>query len=107
MVNESTNTNEDLKQIIGILEQPEVLESLSQLLKKLPELEKGIDSVTNIADFGKAVFEDKEVMNKYDTLASTYNINMETVNAIISLVEKLPKLVELLDKIQALLEYLP
>lgn len=105
MVNKSTNTNKDLKQIIDILEQPEVLESLSQLLKKLPELEKGVDSVTTIADFGKAVFEDKEAMNKYDTLASTYNINMETVNAIISLVEKLPKLVELLDKMENVIDF--
>lgn len=101
----SVKTNEDLLQIIGELEKPEVQESLTSLLRKLPELEKGLDSVGNIFDFGKAVFEDKETMNKYEQLASTYNIDLETVNAMIALVEKLPKLVALIDKLENMIDF--
>lgn len=105
MVKYSTNRNEDLFQIISELEKREVQESLTSLLRKLPELEESIDSVSNIFEFGKAVFDDKETLHKYDQLVSTYNLNLDTVTAIVALIEKLPKLVERVEQLENIIDF--
>lgn len=105
MVNKSTQSNEGLLRILEELENPEVQKTLSNLLQKLPEFEKGMDSVSSFVGFGKAVLDDQEALSKYDTLASTYSIHAETIHAMVALVEKLPKLVELMEKMESLMSF--
>lgn len=99
------STSGDLQQLITELGKPEVQDSLTSLLSKLPEIEKSLHSVSNIVDFGQSVVEDKTVVNKYDQLASTYNINIETVTAIVALFEKLPKLVQLIEQLENIIDF--
>lgn len=105
MVNYSTTMNEDLFQIIGELEKPEVQESLTSLLRRLPEFEKSINAVSNIAEFGKAVLQDNEALNKYDQLVSSYNVNKDTVNAVLMLIEKLPKLLKTIELLENITDF--
>lgn len=105
MVNYSTTMNEDLFQIIGELEKPEVQESLTSLLRRLPEFEKSINAVSNIAEFGKAVLKDNEAMNKYDQLVSSYNVNKDTVNAVLMLIEKLHKLLKTIELLENITDF--
>lgn len=105
MKNENAQEGGDLLQLMTELERPEVQQSLASLLNKLPEFEKSIDSIGNAVQFGKAVFEDQTSIEKYDQLLSTYNLNMETITAIVTLLEKLPKLVKLMEQLEDILEF--
>lgn len=105
MVTKHSYEEKDIQQIITELGKPEVHASLLSLVKKLPEFEKNLTSIDNAVQFGKAVFEDKAAIEKYDKLVSTYNINFETISSIIVLLEKLPKLVALLEQFESLIDF--
>ena len=105
MSNGSTHEGGDLLQLITELEKPEIQQSLTSLLTKLPELEKSMDSIGNVVHFGKAVFEDQTSLNKYDQLLSTFQLNMETITAMVALLEKLPKLVKLIEQLEDIAEF--
>ncbi|MGE7767529.1 hypothetical protein [Peribacillus sp. NPDC096540] len=100
-----TNTNKDMIQLINELEKPEVQESLTALLGKLPDIQKTLESAENIMDFGKSVVQDKESINKYEQTLSTLNINGETVVALITLIEKVPKLVSMIEQVENIMDF--
>ncbi|MCG3086425.1 hypothetical protein [Sporosarcina cyprini] len=105
MKNENAQEGGDLLQLMTELERPEVQQSLTSLLNKLPEFEKSIDSIGNAVQFGKAVFEDQTAIQKYDQLLSTYNLNIETITAMVALLEKLPKLLKLIEQLEEIMEF--
>lgn len=105
MVSVKTQESGDLLQFMMELEKPEVQKSLSLLMNKLPEIEKSIDSIGNIVQFGKSIIEDRAALDKYDQLASTYNLNMETITSLVVLLEKLPKLVKMIEQIENIVDF--
>lgn len=105
MENPTTQSNGDLLQLIAELEKPEVQESLTNLLGKLPEFEKNIASLGNVVDFGKAMLQDETSLSKYDELVSTYNLSLETVQSLVALLEKLPNLVKMIDQLERIIEF--
>ena len=100
------NSSGDLFQVIAELERPEIQESLTELIGKLPDIQRALDSAENIVAFGKSVLEDRESLGAYEQAASTYNINGETIAALIALAEKLPKLVQLIDQLENIMDFI-
>lgn len=105
MVSGMHHESGDLLRLISELERPEVQDSLSSLLNKLPEFEKSITSIENVVRFGQSVLEDHTSLNKYDQLLSTYNISIESVTSLITLIEKLPKLVNMIEQLENIMEF--
>jgi len=105
MTMNSNRTSDDLLQLLTELEKPEIQESLKSLLHYLPNIQKSVEVVENVLDFGKSVFQDEQALNKYEHLASTYNMNLETIEAGIVLIEKLPKLVKMLEQVENLIDF--
>ena len=105
MVTATNYEGGDMLQLIAELERPEVQASLLSLLNRLPEMEKNISSIGDALQVGKAVFEDKSSIDKYDQLFSTYNINMETITSLVSLLEKLPKLLATIEQLENLIDF--
>ncbi len=95
----------DLMQLISELERPEIQQSLTSLLTKLPEIEKSIDSIGNAVQFGKAVLQDESTTRKYDELFSSYNLSLETVASLVTLLEKLPKLVQMIEQLENIIDF--
>lgn len=79
------------------LKQPETQEAIVNLLANLPIYQKNLDQLGELLAFGTAVLQDQASIAKYDKLLRSYNIDIETVHALISLLEKLPRLNELIE----------
>ncbi len=87
------------------LQQPETQEAIVKLLVNLPAYQKNLETLGEWIDFGKAVLQDKHALNKYDELIRSYNLDLETVEALISLLEKLPRLNELVKTLDNFLQF--
>ncbi|WP_339162323.1 hypothetical protein [Siminovitchia sp. FSL W7-1587] len=87
------------------LQQPETQKAIVNLLVNLPTYQKNMETLGEWIDFGKAVLQDKQSLNQYDELIRSYNLDLETVEALISLLEKLPRLNELIEKLDNFLEF--
>lgn len=87
------------------LEQPETQEAIVKLLINLPTYQKNLEVLDDWVSFGKAVLEDRESLQKYDDLIRSYNLDLETVEAVIHLLEKAPQLNELVDTLYNFLEF--
>lgn len=97
--------SQSLSNLLNQLENPEIQESLSSILKKLPEYEKGIESLNNMLTFGKDLFNDQQIGQKYDELLASYNVDFKTIHAIIGLLENLPKLNTIFDQILKIMDF--
>lgn len=108
MVSAANYKSEDSgwQQLLKEMERPEVQQSLASLLNKLPEIEKSVDAIADIGQFGQAVLHDQTAMNKFDQLLSTYQLDTETISALISLLEKLPKLVIIIEQLENIFDFL-
>ncbi|WP_332645462.1 hypothetical protein [Lysinibacillus sp. 54212] len=87
------------------LKQPEVQATLVSLLQQLPAYEKNLQAIDNVVSFGQAVLQDEQAIQKYDELVRSYNLNLETVEALVGLLEKLPKLLQIIDKLEDVLDF--
>ncbi|MFP3845829.1 helical membrane plugin domain-containing protein [Priestia filamentosa] len=87
------------------LQQPDIQSALISLLQNLPTYEKNLEAIGNIADFGKSIIQDKQAIQKYDELVRSYNINLETIEALVGLLEKLPRLYKLIEQLESLIDF--
>lgn len=87
------------------LQQPDIQSALISLLHNLPTYEKNLEAIGNIADFGKSIIQDKQAIQKYDELVRSYNINLETIEALVGLLEKLPRLYKLIEQLESLIDF--
>lgn len=87
------------------LKQPDVQAALVSILQNLPAYEKNLQAIGNLADFGQAVLQDKQALQKYDELIRSYNLNLETLEAMVGLLEKLPKLLQMVNQLEELLDF--
>lgn len=71
------NQSQSLSSLLNQLQNPEIQESLSSILKKLPEFEKGIESFNNVLTFGKDLFNDQQIGQKYDEQLASYNLDFK------------------------------
>ncbi|RPJ94103.1 hypothetical protein CW357_17125 [Rummeliibacillus sp. TYF005] len=99
------NQSQSLSNLLNQLQNPEIQESLSSILKKLPEYEKGIESINNMVTFSKDLFNDQQIGQKYDELLTSYNLDFKTIHAIIGLLENLPKLNTILDQFIKIMDF--
>lgn len=76
------------------LEQPEVQESLTYLIRKLPEIQQSVESIDNLVTFGQSVLQDKQTIGSFESRLSTYPIDAEAIEAGIQLIGKLPMLLQ-------------
>ncbi|WP_431029733.1 hypothetical protein [Lysinibacillus sp. LZ02] len=82
------------------LEQPEVQEAITSFLQNLPIYQQQLEFLGQLTNFGQAVFSDKQGLQQYDQMLQTYNLNMETIEALIGLLEKLPRLNQMLEQLE-------
>ncbi|MGE7092961.1 hypothetical protein ACQKII_16210 [Lysinibacillus sp. NPDC048646] len=87
------------------LKQPDVQAALVSLLQKLPTYEENLQAIGNVVSFGQAVLQDQQAIQKYDDLVRSYNLNLETVEALVGLLEKLPKLLQMINQLEDLLDF--
>lgn len=87
------------------LEQPEIQEAIVSFLQNLPTYEKQIQQIGQLANFSQAILSDKEALQTYDQIIRTYNINLETIEAIIQLLEKLPRLIQTLEQLENMIDF--
>lgn len=87
------------------LKQPDVQAALVSLLQQLPTYEKNLQAIGNVVSFGQAVLQDEQAIQKYDELVRSYNLNLETVEALVGLLEKLPKLLQMINQLEDILDF--
>lgn len=87
------------------LNQPETQKALVQLLANLPTYQKNLQQLDELIAFGTAVLQDEQAIEKYDNLIQSYNLNIETVQALINLLEKLPRLNELIETLDNVISF--
>lgn len=88
------------------LEQPEIQEAIASFLQKLPTYEKQLQQIEQLASFGQAVLNDKDTFNQYDNILRSYNLNTETIEALLSLLEKLPRLNKMLEQLENIIDFI-
>jgi len=87
------------------LKQPDVQAALVSLLVQLPTYEKNLQAIGNVVSFGQAVLQDQQAIQKYDELVRSYNLNFETVEALVGLLEKMPKLLQMINQLENVLDF--
>lgn len=92
--------------ILQELKQPETEQAIFALLANLPKYQHSLETICNFIDFAQSILEDKQTINKYEELFRSYNIDIQTVEALIGLLEKLPRLVELIEQFDNLLSFI-
>ncbi|CAM3740104.1 hypothetical protein [Mesobacillus zeae] len=102
---ETQSANAVPQGLISELENPDVMQSLVELLRMLPDFQKKMQSVEDVLLFGKAVLQDNQMIEKYEETASTFNINAETVMSLITLLEKLPKIVKMVEQLENITDF--
>lgn len=88
------------------LEQPEIQEAIVSFLQNLPTYEKQLQQIGQLANFGQAILSDKEALAAYDQMMRTYNVNLETIEAIIKLLEKLPRLHQTIEQVENIIDFI-
>lgn len=84
------------------LEQPDVQQSLTYLIRKLPEIQQSVESLENVITFGQAVLQDKQTIDSIENRINTYPIDVEAIEAGIQLIGKLPMLLQHVQLIEQL-----
>lgn len=79
---------------IAELNEPEVKESLTYLIHKLPEIQQSVESMEKFATFGQSFLQDKQTIDSFENRLSTYPIDAEAIEAGILLIGKLPLLLQ-------------
>jgi len=99
--------------LLDALAEPEVQESLTVLIQKLPQIKEMVLSAEKAAVLVSSIAQDqsslKQLGEKWDQLTQTHQINEETWKALIALLDKLPTLlamVETLEKVQIFVQSL-
>lgn len=103
-----TNSNEQIESadsVSAALADPEVRQSITNLLHRLPELEKGIGSLENVVDFGHSLLEDKPFIDEMENKLAIHQLDMETLSSLLVLLEKLPSLIASINKIEESLAF--
>ncbi|MBT2571501.1 hypothetical protein [Planococcus sp. ISL-110] len=103
-----TNSNEQVESVDSLssaLADPEVKQSITNLLNRLPELEKGIGSLENVVDFGQSLLDDKPFIDDMENKLAIHQLDMETLSSLLILLEKLPILIASINKIEESLAF--
>jgi len=82
------------------LDKPEVQESLAQLIKKLPDIQRSLNSVEGMLKFGQSVTEDSDIIEQFEEQLTYSSINQTNIEALIKLLGKLPMLLEWIEKLE-------
>jgi uncharacterized protein YjgD (DUF1641 family) len=91
---------------INELERPEVQESLKQLIQKLPEIQRSMDSVGSLIQFSESVMRDHETIDKFEQRLTYSSINAESLEGLIELLGKLPVLLKLVERLELVTAFL-
>ncbi|MGM0896460.1 MAG: hypothetical protein ACQEV0_01095 [Bacillota bacterium] len=87
------------------LADPEVKQSISNLLHRLPELEKGIGSLEEVVDFGQSLLNDQPFIDGMENKLAIQQLDMETLASLMALLEKLPSLIAAINKVEESLAF--
>ncbi|WP_062350717.1 hypothetical protein [Bacillus kwashiorkori] len=99
---EQTNQYEWLNE----LDRPDVQESLTFLIQKLPDIQKSVAQLDSVIQFGQAVLQDKTTIDNMEDKLSYTPINYDTLEALVGLLGKLPVLLELVEKLEQGVEFI-
>ncbi|MGE8203298.1 hypothetical protein ACQKP0_01860 [Heyndrickxia sp. NPDC080065] len=102
MNNMKTDTDFDV--VLQELEKSEQIESLSYLVKKLPEFTAAIQSIEDKLSFVTNTLNDKQALNSLvneaEEKVERLHLNKDHLEAMVTLVQFLPKLVPLTNKME-------
>lgn len=93
---ETTATQDWVKQ----LECPEIQDSLTYLIQKLPDIQKSVQSADELITFGQSFLKDQETIQSFENRLKAYPLNAKTLEAAITLVGKLPMLLQLVETLE-------
>lgn len=82
------------------LSEPEIQESLTELIGKLPKIKEAMTAVENGVDFLREAAQDELVGEQWDRLTGSLNVNEETLKNLIALIDKLPFLVRMANLLE-------
>lgn len=103
-----THPNEHIESVDSLsaaLADPEVKQSITNLLHRLPELEKGIGSLEEVVDFGQALLANQPFIDGVESKLAIQQLDTETLASLISLLEKLPSLIAAINKVEESLAF--
>ncbi|WP_158737769.1 hypothetical protein [Alteribacillus sp. YIM 98480] len=91
------------------LSDPEIQESLTILLQKLPRIKEAVLFSERAIDFVAAVSQDEETLQKFIGNAgkelSAYHLNEESLRSLTTLIKKLPNIIKVVSVLEDLLEF--
>ncbi|MBT2582618.1 hypothetical protein [Planococcus sp. ISL-109] len=96
---------ESVDSLSAALADPEVKQSIANLLHRLPELEKGIGSLEDVVDFGQTLLDDQPFIDGVESKLAIQQLDMETLAALLALLEKLPSLIAAINKVEESLAF--
>ncbi|MEB3102909.1 hypothetical protein [Ferviditalea candida] len=82
------------------LSEPEIQESLTELIGKLPKIKEAMTAVENGVDFLREASQDPLVGEQWDRLTSALNVNEDTLKNLVALLDKLPFLVRMANLLE-------
>ncbi|SES33669.1 hypothetical protein [Salipaludibacillus aurantiacus] len=82
------------------MKHPEVQESMTYLLRKLPEIQAAVESLDQIVQFGQQTFQDRKSMDYLEDQISLSSIDQESIEAFVKLIGKIPVLLKLVERIE-------
>lgn len=103
-----TNSNEQMGSIdtwSTALADPVVRESMTNLLNRLPELERGIKSLEEVVDFGQSLLENEPFINEVENKLAIHQLDMATLSSLLVLMEKLPSLISTINQLEGSLAF--
>ncbi|MYL55489.1 hypothetical protein GLW08_19455 [Pontibacillus yanchengensis] len=87
------------------LEKPEVQESLTYLIKKLPDIQQAMDSVDHLVQFGQSVTKDQDAIQQLEERITYSTLNEENIEAMIKLLGKMPMLFEMVERLEQMIVF--
>ncbi|GIN88563.1 hypothetical protein J6TS2_49490 [Heyndrickxia sporothermodurans] len=106
----TTNMDTDFGGILQELEKTEQIESLSYLVKKLPEFTAAIQSIEDKLSFVTYTLSDEKGFNhlikEAEEKVESLHLNKEHLEAMVSFVQCLPNLVQMINKLEEWMSFL-
>lgn len=90
------------KDWLELLERPDIQDSLTYLIHKLPDIQKSVQSADELLTFGQSFIKDQETIQSFENRLKTYPLNADTLEAAVALLGKLPMLLQLIETVEQL-----
>ncbi|MBB5172610.1 hypothetical protein [Texcoconibacillus texcoconensis] len=87
------------------LENPDVQESMTYLLNKLPEIQASVESLDQMVQFGQHTFGDRASMDYLEEQISLSSIDQESLEALVKLIGKMPVLLKLVERTEEIVTF--